>query len=61
MGSVSKAVAISSLTISSIVGGRFFYEEKKCRANLPQQQIQIGDKSKKKAIVVGKHVLYNIT
>ena len=61
MALVSKALAISSLTLSAIVGGRFMYEEKKCRANLPQEKIYIGDKSKKEAIVIGKHELYNST
>ena len=60
MGIATKGLVMGSLAVSSILSGRFLYNEKKCRASLPQQKILIGPRSEKKAVIVGNYVILKI-
>ena len=49
-----KALVLSGLVGGSIMGCKFIYNEKESHARLPSNRIDMGDKSKKKAVVIGK-------
>ena len=55
MGIISKAVVAGSLTFYSLLGGKFCYQEWNLRKTLPKEEILIGEKDEKKAVVIGTY------
>ena len=52
---ISKAVVAGSLTFYSLLGGKFCYQEWNLRKTLPKEEICIGEKDEKKAVVIGTY------